>query len=57
MTPPEIWVDKIKLFIEQGQDPYVTALHIYNEVFKKAIQEKQDEFDYINCLKNNNLPN
>lgn len=54
-TPADTWVELIQRLIEEGRahgyDPYIVALHIYADIFAKALQEKQDEFDYIYTLR------
>ncbi len=49
-TPAETWIELIQRAIEEGRsrgdDSYVVALQVYREVVAKAVQERQDEFDF-----------
>lgn len=56
-TKSEDWIAQIQTLIEQGYDPYITALHIYADVVTRAVQEKQDEIDVLILLKPSNLSN
>jgi hypothetical protein len=50
-TSSEEWISKIKGLIEQGYDPYLTAMHIYADIVMQAVAEKQNEIDTLILLK------